>query len=64
MIGYDHRRLGDLHSKGFGELCARVFEAAGFKVYLYEDIVATPMVPFGVKVFGAAGEKRRKSISL
>jgi phosphomannomutase len=45
-----------LHSKGFGELCARVFASSGFQVYLYEDIVATPMVPFGVKIFGAAGE--------
>jgi phosphomannomutase len=56
VIGYDHRKLGDMTSKGFGELCARVFAAAGIKVYLYEDIVATPLVPYAVnKLHTAAG---------
>ena len=56
IVGYDHRRMGTLHSKGFAEICARVFAASGFNVYLYEDIVATPLVPFGVnKLNTAAG---------
>jgi phosphomannomutase len=56
VIGYDHRRLGTLTSKGFGELSARVFAAEGIKVYLFEDLVATPLVAYGVnKLNTAAG---------
>lgn len=56
VIGYDHRQKGSMNSKGFGELCARIFSVEGIKVYLYEDIIATPLVPYGVvKLNAAAG---------
>ena len=55
VIGYDHRRLGAMNSKAFAELCARVFAAHNFKVYLYESLVATPLVPYGVNKLNAAG---------
>lgn len=55
VIGYDHRRLGAMNSKDFAELCARIFAAHNFKVYLYEHLVATPLVPYGVTKLNAAG---------
>lgn len=42
-------------SKGFALLSAQVFSSEGFKVYLYEDLVATPLVPFGVNKLTTAG---------
>ncbi|KAJ0398713.1 hypothetical protein P43SY_004130 [Pythium insidiosum] len=48
-IGYDHRAAGTLNSKRFAELTAAVCVHAGFKVYLYEGFVATPLVPFCIE---------------
>lgn len=50
VIGYDSRH----NSKKFAELAAAVFTTKGIKVWWYEDLAHTPMVPFGVKVLGAA----------
>lgn len=49
VIGYDARH----NSKMFAELAATVFVAKGIKVWWYEDLVHTPMVPFGVKLLQA-----------
>eukprot|EP01039_Chlorochromonas_danica_P017715 gene17715-21161_t len=50
-IGYDHRRLGTISSRRLAETTAAVFLAAGFKVYLLENFVATPYVPFAIQHF-------------
>ncbi|KAL0947282.1 hypothetical protein HGRIS_013402 [Hohenbuehelia grisea] len=50
VIGHDHRH----HSQKWAELTAAAFMANNVKVYLYGDLVHTPMVPFGVKTLGAA----------
>ena len=34
MIGYDHRALGTLSSKGFARISAAVFLSQGYKVEL------------------------------
>lgn len=49
IIGYDARH----NSKKFAELAAAAFIAKGINVLWYEDIVHTPMVPYGVKPLGA-----------
>ncbi|RYH31242.1 hypothetical protein EON65_03125 [archaeon] len=54
MIGYDHRAHLDLSSLGFARIAAKVFLGQGYKVYLLENLVHTPMVPFGVQHFGCA----------
>ena len=46
VIGYDHRRKGNLSSQGFARISAAVFAAEGFKVYVLENLVATPFVAF------------------
>ncbi len=55
VVGYDHRRLGSLSSQGFARITAAVFLSQGFKVYLLENFVATPFVPFAIKHFKTAG---------
>lgn len=55
VVGYDHRRLGTLSSQGFARITAAVFLSQGFKVYLLENFVATPFVPFAIKHFKTAG---------
>ncbi|MCJ1247707.1 Phosphoglucomutase-3 [Trapelia coarctata] len=50
VIGYDGRH----NSRTFAEAAAAVFQAKGIKVWWYEDLVHTPMVPFGVVQLGAA----------
>jgi len=50
VIGYDGRH----NSRTFAEAAAATFQARGIKVWWYEDLVHTPMVPFGVKQLGAA----------
>ena len=50
VIGYDARR----DSKRFAELSAMVFITKGFKVWWFEDLVHTPMVPFTVQHLNAA----------
>eukprot|EP01029_Cantina_marsupialis_P016452 TRINITY_DN3667_c0_g1_i1.p1 TRINITY_DN3667_c0_g1~~TRINITY_DN3667_c0_g1_i1.p1 ORF type:complete len:607 (-),score=213.16 TRINITY_DN3667_c0_g1_i1:413-2023(-) len=53
-IGYDHRARGTLSSKNFGMLAASVFLSKGIKVYIYSDLVSTPLVPFLVDQKGCA----------
>ena len=50
VIGYDARH----NSKKFAELAAAAFDVKGINVWLYEDLVHTPLVPFGVKHLHAA----------
>ena len=50
VIGYDSRH----HSKEFAELAAAAFMVKGIKVWWYQDLVHTPLVPFGVKTLKAA----------
>ena len=50
VIGYDARH----NSKKFAELAAAAFIAKGIRVFWYEDLVHTPMVPFAVKQLHAA----------
>ena len=52
VIGHDARH----NSFKFAELAAAAFSFRGFKVWWYEDLVHTPMVPFGVvNLHAAAG---------
>jgi len=48
IIGYD----GRYNSKLFSHLTAMVFLSHGFKVYLFNKIVGTPFVPYGVRQLG------------
>ncbi|EEB05136.1 phosphoglucomutase [Schizosaccharomyces japonicus yFS275] len=50
VVGHDHRHK----SKRFARLTATAFVHAGFKVYLYDQLVHTPLVPFAVKTLKAA----------
>lgn len=50
VIGYDARH----NSRKFAELAAAAFIARGIRVWWYEDLVHTPMVPFAVKQLRAA----------
>ena len=50
VIGHDTRH----NSWKFAELTAAAFAGKGFKVYMYEDYVHTPLVPFGVEILKAA----------
>ena len=50
VIGYDARH----NSKKFAEVAAAAFMAKQIPVWWYEDLVHTPMVPFGVTEIGAA----------
>ena len=50
VIGRDHRH----NSNEYARLTASVFLRNGVKVYYYKSMVHTPMVPFGVKMLGAA----------
>ncbi|KAI4120621.1 MAG: hypothetical protein LQ338_006881 [Usnochroma carphineum] len=50
VLGYDARH----NSKKFAQLAASVFESKGITVWLYEDLVHTPMVPYAVKFQKAA----------
>ncbi|KAJ6243390.1 phosphomannomutase 45a [Anaeramoeba flamelloides] len=51
VIGYDHRD----HSKEFAEITANVFMLKGFKVYLFNCIVPTPLLSYAVRILGTAG---------
>ena len=51
VVGYDARH----NSRRFAELAAAAFVAKGIKVWWYEDLVHTPMVPFAVTQKHAAG---------
>ena len=50
VVGYDARH----NSRKFAELAAAAFIAKGIRVWWYEDLVHTPMVPFAVKQLRAA----------
>ncbi|GAA6010497.1 hypothetical protein JCM11491_006967 [Sporobolomyces phaffii] len=50
VVGHDHRH----NSERFARLAARVFRRNGWKVYEYEGLVHTPMVPFATKQLNAA----------
>lgn len=49
VIGHDHRH----NSEQFARLTAAAFITAGIKVYFYDELVHTPLVPFGIKHLGA-----------
>ncbi|XP_017469126.1 PREDICTED: phosphoglucomutase-2 [Rhagoletis zephyria] len=51
VFGYDGRH----NSKRFAELSANIFIRAGFKVYLYRRLVATPLVPYTIRHFNCLG---------
>lgn len=48
VIGYDHRAKGSLSSERFASLASKLASSRGFRVYKYSDLVATPLVPYGV----------------
>ena len=50
VVGHDARH----HSRAFAEYAAQVFIAKGIRVWWYDDLVHTPLVPFGVRCLGAA----------
>jgi phosphomannomutase len=54
VIGYDHRKAGSITSERFAIVAAQACLLKGVKTFLYSRIVATPLVPFGVKQLGAA----------
>lgn len=50
VIGHDARH----NSERYAKLTATAFVTKGIKVWWYEDLVHTPMVPFGVTELRAA----------
>lgn len=54
VIGYDHRRLGSLSSHRFAKYAASVCMHAGFRVFMLENFVATPFVPYAVTFLNCA----------
>ncbi|KAF8819280.1 glucosephosphate-mutase GPM2, partial [Cardiosporidium cionae] len=44
IIGFDGRR----NSRNFAHCSAAIFLSKGFKVYLFDTVVPTPFIPFGV----------------
>ncbi|SFH87595.1 phospho-sugar mutase [Pisciglobus halotolerans] len=50
VIAYDTRN----HSKEFAEAAASVLCAEGIKVYLFEDVMPTPVLSFAVRYFKAS----------
>lgn len=53
VLGYDHRARGTLNSKRFAILTAAAALTKGVKVYMFSKFVATPLVPFSIRKFGA-----------
>ncbi|KAG0181659.1 Phosphoglucomutase-3 [Apophysomyces sp. BC1034] len=51
VVGHDHR----YHSDDFARLTAAAFITRGFKVWYFQDLVHTPLVPYTIKKLGAAG---------
>jgi len=49
VVGYDHRH----NSARFARLTAAAFLTQGIKVHFYDELSHTPLVPFGIKHFGA-----------
>ena len=59
VVGYDHRASKeftayDLSSEIFAKITAAVFQSQGVPVFLYDRLVATPLVPFGFEEMDAA----------
>ncbi|KAI9140928.1 hypothetical protein BKA69DRAFT_1157814 [Paraphysoderma sedebokerense] len=50
VIGHDHR----YNSERFAKLTAGVFLAKGIKVYFFEELVHTPLVPYAVTLYSAS----------
>ncbi|KAI8075213.1 hypothetical protein BC940DRAFT_230269 [Gongronella butleri] len=50
VVGHDHRH----HSLNFAKLTAAAFLKRGFKVWYYQDLVHTPLVPYTIKKLKAA----------
>lgn len=50
VIGHDHR----FGSRRFAQLAANVARREGMKVYLFQGLVHTPMVPFATAKLSAA----------
>ncbi|TPX51447.1 phosphoglucosamine mutase [Synchytrium endobioticum] len=50
VVGHDHRH----NSLSFAQLTAAVFLSKGVKVYFYNSLTHTPLVPYGVKKLKAA----------
>jgi phosphomannomutase len=48
VVGHDHRHNSSLYAR----ITASVFLHFGFKVYYFDSLVHTPLVPFGVGYFG------------
>jgi len=53
-IGYDHRKRGSINSKNFALYTASVCLSKGIKVYLFDRIVATPLVPYCTDYYNCA----------
>ncbi|XP_054739529.1 phosphopentomutase-like [Anastrepha obliqua] len=51
VFGYDGRH----NSKRFAEISSNIFVRAGFRVYLFRQMVLTPMVPFTINLFKCLG---------
>lgn len=49
LLGYDHRASGSLNSRRFAHLTASAALQEGMNVHLYDNIVCTPLVPFGIR---------------
>lgn len=49
VVGHDHRH----NSARFARLTAAAFLTQGIKVHFYDELSHTPLVPFGIKHFGA-----------
>ena len=54
VLGWDHRAAGSLNSKRFAALTAHVAASKGMSVVLFEQLVATPLVPFAILARKAA----------
>jgi phosphoglucomutase/phosphoglucomutase/phosphopentomutase len=54
VVGYDHRRQGQLSSQSFASITAAVCVSQGFRVYMLSNMVATPLVAFAVTHLGTA----------
>jgi phosphomannomutase len=52
---YDHRKQGPNNSRQFAQYLAAVMLGQGFKVYLYEGFVATPLVPYAIEAKKCCG---------
>ena len=54
VIGYDHRTMNGLSSKGFARITAAVFLSKGYKVYVLENLVPTPFVAYATTYLNCA----------